>query len=371
MQIKETYHFVGKCLALRHAPENAVEIKKTLQKGLISYEKLVWVSSSQMVMPSLYVLLRDAGLLEEFPDDLVEHMEQIHRMNYNRNELLVEQIENIIPSFNKGGIQPIFLKGTAHLLEGLYKDIGERMIGDIDILLPFDEIETAVQLLQEQGYSNSYGMSAEALKKLRHFPRLISEKSVAAIEIHHELVHEPYREKYNFEVINEAKELIPGSGNIYMPSHAHQVVFNIMHAQMNDSGFSARKLFLRQIYDLLLLSEKADTLQSIRQVGRYSRHLNSNIALAAHMLHHPKVLTYHDSFLAGNFIRQTIFFLDHPKLHRYFRMQAYLGSRLSRYCRAVIKAFSSKAERKELMKKVVTRSWLKQHFGSYRQVWSA
>jgi hypothetical protein len=214
-------------------------------------------------------------------------------------------------------------------------------------------------------------MSPEALKKLRHFPRLTSEKSVAAIEIHHELVHEPYREKFNFEVINETKEMVPGSGNSYMPSHAHQVIFNIMHAQLNDSGFSARKLFLRQVYDLLLLSEKTDTLQSIKQVGGYSRYLNSNLALAAIMLHHPKGLTYHDSFLARNYTSQTVFFLDHPKLHRYFRMQAYMGSRLSRYYRAVIKAFSSKAERKELMKKVVTRSWLKHHFGSYREVWNA
>jgi hypothetical protein len=371
MQLKETFYFVGKCLALRHCPENAEEIKNTLQKGAISFEKLVWVSSSQMVMSTLYVLLRDAGLLREFPDDLVDHMEQIHRMNCTRNELLTEQIEKTIPLLNKGGIQPIFLKGTAHLLEGLYKDIGERMIGDIDILLPFDEIDTAVQLLREQGYSNSYGMGPEALKKLRHFPRLISEKRVAAIEIHHELVHEPYRQKFNFEVINKAKERIPGKGDIYMPSHAHQVVFNIMHAQMNDSGFSARKLFLRQIYDLLLLSKKTDTLQSIKQVGGYPRHLNSNIALAASMLHHPKTLTFHNNFLARNYTRQTIFFLDHPTLHRYFRMRAYIRSRFSRYYRAVIKAFSSKTERKELMKKIVTRSWLKQHFGSYRQVWSA
>jgi hypothetical protein len=371
MQLKETFYFVGKCLALRHAPENAEEIKNTLQKGAISFDKLVWVSSSQMVMPTLYVLLRDAGLLKEFPDDLVGHMEQIHSMNYNRNELLIEQINKLIPLLNKEGIQPIFLKGTAHLLERLYSDIGERMIGDIDILLPFDEIDTSVKLLQEQGYSNSYGMSPEALKKLRHFPRLTSEKSVAAIEIHHELVHEPYREKFNFEVINKAKEVIPGSGEIYMPSHAHQVVFNIMHAQMNDAGFSARKLFLRQIYDLLLLSGKTDTLRSISHVGGYSRHMNSNIVLAASMLHHPKNLTYHNSFPARSYTRQTIFFLDHPKLHRYFRMLAYIGSRLSRYYRAVMKAFSSKAERKELMKKVVTRSWLKQHFGSYREVWSA
>jgi hypothetical protein len=28
-------------------------------------------------------------------------------------------------------ISPIFLKGTAHLLDGMYMDIGERMVGEI------------------------------------------------------------------------------------------------------------------------------------------------------------------------------------------------------------------------------------------------
>ena len=31
-------------------------------------------------------------------------------------------------------IQPIFLKGTAFLLQNIYEDVGERMVGDIDII---------------------------------------------------------------------------------------------------------------------------------------------------------------------------------------------------------------------------------------------
>ena len=32
-------------------------------------------------------------------------------------------------------ITPIFLNGAENLLEGLYKDIAERMIGDIDFII--------------------------------------------------------------------------------------------------------------------------------------------------------------------------------------------------------------------------------------------
>jgi len=38
-------------------------------------------------------------------------------------------------TLNTAGISPIYLKGTGNLIDGIYGDVGERIIGDIDFLV--------------------------------------------------------------------------------------------------------------------------------------------------------------------------------------------------------------------------------------------
>ena len=46
------------------------------------------------------------------------------------------------------GVRPVFLKGTGNVLEGLYEDIGERMVGDIDFLIQQKDFLKAVDILK-------------------------------------------------------------------------------------------------------------------------------------------------------------------------------------------------------------------------------
>ena len=50
-------------------------------------------------------------------------------------------------------IRPIFLKGTANLLAGVYEDIGERMVGDIDFIFSQQDYPKAITILRDFGYS--------------------------------------------------------------------------------------------------------------------------------------------------------------------------------------------------------------------------
>ncbi|HAQ21344.1 MAG TPA: hypothetical protein DCR40_19255 [Prolixibacteraceae bacterium] len=57
-------------------------------------------------------------------------------------------MDDITAILNKENIQPVFLKGTANLLDGLYSDVGERMIGDIDFLVKEEDYLKAAELLK-------------------------------------------------------------------------------------------------------------------------------------------------------------------------------------------------------------------------------
>ena len=59
-------------------------------------------------------------------------MKHITDLNRERNQQTIEQAREIILLLLAYSITPIFLKGTGNLLEGLYEDIAQRMVGDIN-----------------------------------------------------------------------------------------------------------------------------------------------------------------------------------------------------------------------------------------------
>ena len=63
------------------------------------------------------------------PEEVEQAFAEIYDLNRERNQQILQQIDDITAELNKENIQPVFLKGTANLLDGLYSDVGERMIG--------------------------------------------------------------------------------------------------------------------------------------------------------------------------------------------------------------------------------------------------
>ena len=61
-------------------------------------------------------------------------MELITGLNRERNQQIITQARALNTLLLEHGLTPIFLKGTGNLLAGLYTDIAERMVGDIDFI---------------------------------------------------------------------------------------------------------------------------------------------------------------------------------------------------------------------------------------------
>ena len=66
-------------------------------------------------------------------------MQHITDLNRARNEKIIEQAKELNELLVANNITPIFLKGTGNLLEGLYRDLSERMLSDIDFIVSMEE----------------------------------------------------------------------------------------------------------------------------------------------------------------------------------------------------------------------------------------
>ena len=134
MNYKETLYFIAKCLTISLEIKNKQEIEKQLKSTTIDWDAVVKVSTSHLVFPALYCNLKRADFLQYLPHELVNYMEHITDINRERNKQIISQANELNNVLLANNITPIFLKGTGNLLAGIYKDIAERMVGDLSLI---------------------------------------------------------------------------------------------------------------------------------------------------------------------------------------------------------------------------------------------
>jgi hypothetical protein len=122
-----------------------------LPSGLGLYY-LVALAGQHLVSPALWPGLVARGLEGSFEPDLRDYLDALHALNAQRNRRLVSQARELAEALNACAIEPIFLKGTAQLLLGLYPDPGLRLIGDMDVLVDADRLDVAAAALRSVGY---------------------------------------------------------------------------------------------------------------------------------------------------------------------------------------------------------------------------
>lgn len=274
MNYKETLFFIAKCLTISLEDKNRDEIEIILKTTDVDWETVVKVSTSHYVFPAIYCNFKRANFLKYLPADLVDYMKHITNLNRDRNKQIISQAQDLNTLLLKNNIAPIFLKGTGNLLEGLYDDIGERMIGDIDFLLSKKDSSSAFKFLKSVNYYTPENLLNNSPDH-RHFPRLVKQENIAAVEIHKEVTIEKYRGEFNYKIISEDAQQI---NNFSVLSFENQLSLSIIANQINDSGFNLKKNSLRNAYDVFLLSKKVDTKKAISKFTKLKNPLNCFLA---------------------------------------------------------------------------------------------
>ena len=240
----------------------------------IDWEAVVKVSTRHYVFPALYCSLKRADFVKYLPADLVEYMIHITNLNRDRNIQILQQAQELNSLLLANNITPIFLKGTGNLLAGLYEDIAERMVGDIDFIFSKEDYLKAITILIESGYSevlktdNRYPM-------FRHYQRLKKDNNIAAIEIHKELIIEKYTCEFNYNFVEKDSQVING---VFVLSYANKLNLSIIASQINDHGFYYKTMALRNAYDVFLLSKKTSAKAAVNALDKLANPLNCFLA---------------------------------------------------------------------------------------------
>ncbi len=176
MTYKETIYFIAQCLTVSCEEENKKAILLKLQSNKVDWAKVVKISTQHLVFSALYCNLKKASFLNYLPNDLVKYMKIISNLNRDRNTQIIKQSKELNELLLKNNLTPIFLNGSANLFQGLYDDISERMIGDIDFIFSPDDYPKAINLLKKNGY-NFINKQDDVEQTFKHFSKAKKKES--------------------------------------------------------------------------------------------------------------------------------------------------------------------------------------------------
>jgi len=313
MTNKEAYYFIGHSLALGCVVNRHKKIIDQINADLVDWDKVIYLASNHLVLPTLYVKYRDHNVLPFLPIDLQEHLVLIHRLNFERNNAIIAQARKVKDILKKENIEPIFLKGCANIFDHLYSDIGERMMLDIDFLVNPEQINRAAELLKEDGYDTYKGVMFYE-KSTKHYPRLTKSDEVVDIEIHFRPVSEENSKGIDYHTIKSSQKIIFDS-DWTVPCDQDKLMINFLHAQLENAGYRKKKSSMRELYDGFLLTQRVE-------MKEFSDSLNCKKAADAYFGLMSEVfgLSNFDFFESSNQTKRYIsihnYLLNHPVFHK-------------------------------------------------------
>ena len=357
MNYKQTLFFIAKCLTISLEDKNRQEIEKQLQSDTIDWDAVVKVSTAHYVFPALYCNLKRVDFLKYLPQDLVSYMEHITDLNRERNKKIITQAKDLNSLLLTNNIRPIFLKGTGNLLAGLYEDIAERMVGDIDFIFSKEDYPKAIIVLRGFGYSevNKYKYHFPSTK---HYRRLQKENNIAAVEIHKNFLDiKKYIKEFNYSLVKKDSQVING---FKVLSYANKLNLSIIANQINDDGFYYKRMALRNAYDVFLLSKKTNAKDAVNALDKLTNPLNCFLAACYEVFNKVDSLEYNNTKKIASYL--SVFnsqFTNSKKAkrkHNRIKIYLFIKSRVNILYKSII----YKEYRVWLFKRVTDKNWYKE-----------
>jgi hypothetical protein len=171
--------FLSACLRNDHGSARA-----WISDSSQDWEPVFRAAMDERLLPLLHSRINELELGSIVPLDIIEFLFAVEDLNHERNSRMLDEVKFAGRLLNEIGIEPVLLKGLAYLILGVYPDASARYLGDMDLLLPEAQIQTAVEILARNDFETD---STDQFGNFRHHRPPMRRPGSAFIEIHHSL----------------------------------------------------------------------------------------------------------------------------------------------------------------------------------------
>ncbi len=244
--------FLCQCLA---SADNGQQITDEIKGQDVNWSAVVAIANRNLLVPALWIALRDKGVIDSLDETLCGYLEEMYRHNLERNRGIVEQVKSIAFLLNQHGIEPVLLKGSSALVEGVFSDPGVRCMLDIDLLIEPEQTQRAWEILVDSGYqsvSDQTGMPQPKQGLGAHLPRLFKDGVVAGVEMHNRALSRKCGEVLAVDDVVKRSLLLEDGGCRYrVLSPEDQLKITFYHSQVSHENHKNRKIDLRQLHHFM------------------------------------------------------------------------------------------------------------------------
>jgi hypothetical protein len=251
----ETMCFLGRCLAPAQ-DEVSGELRRQICSGAVDWKHLMLIASGHYLSPGLCAALKRRGLWELAPAEIRDILQATDVLNRERNALHYEQLIAVTHRLNAAGIEPLLLKGAICLLPGQLPEIPERVLSDLDLVVPEDRAGEALRSIEDIGYVYHPDMDREQFKRHHHLPPLYHPTQGIRIEIHRDVVDARLKPILSAEMMwRTARPVEFGAARGFVPDHYMRMLHNVVHARLDDRHHQDFKLEMRQLNEWVQLRD--------------------------------------------------------------------------------------------------------------------
>ncbi len=217
-----------------------------------------------------------------------DYLVELHRLNLRRNNALRQQALRVIAALNGIGLRPLLFKGGAQLFEPIHRNLGNRIMSDLDILVPDNRCNAALEALLGMGYQSTE--APYATPDFHHIAPLVKIGEYGEIELHRQPMHAVTRGVLPAEHIwASARKMTAEGVDFYVPSASHGLLIGMLHSQVDDRHYELRQFDLRNLYDFAAISRYSEKDIDWHLIQRLMaekglKHVLESQLLAAHRL---------------------------------------------------------------------------------------
>jgi hypothetical protein len=363
----QTYYLLCDILSCNTDPVRREKIKALLCSSEMDWPLFVKIGSNHLVLQTIYSKLNENNLTEYIPVEVLTHLKNIYNLNYKRNIEILEQVVSINSILGKNDIVPLYIKGVGNIIDGLYNTFAERIMYDIDVLVPDEQWEQAANVLLQDGYMAKKEYNPEEREETKHYPRLIKPGVRAYIELHRLPVDFEYSAALQANDVFRDKKSVNAPYCCYVLSDRHKIVQNFIHSQLKHNGDVYARVSLRNLYDLYLLSGRENTEEIFTGLNTYKNQASGYLKIMYKAfglkIHKKSSLKYSGWFyVQRHAVNLRWRFMN---LGTHYALKMFWA-----YVITPLQAITDKELRKIIFRKISDKKWYRQHFASYKQTYT-
>jgi hypothetical protein len=211
-----------------------------------AWASVVATAETYRLTPALWEAVGTAATL---PESMASRLQAQYAANVVALARMSDQLRDVLAALNRGGLQPLVLKGALAVLEG-GSVLPARMMTDIDLLVAEAEFDHACDALRQIGYdvfpgSGASGRSAWMARR----PDL-----AAPVDLHRALGSGAVSVALPASAILGRASVRHDDGLSYRAMDpADQLAHAVVHSEWKDNAHRTGSIAVRQLYNFALL----------------------------------------------------------------------------------------------------------------------